>query len=553
MKRRYALVLTIVVLFAIVLAACDDKDNKDDVEAIAQPSLLPPLADSTDLVPITPLNNNALQSLGGFTIGPSEAAAFDVTGTTFAVSRADGSIHLYQASGQTGVVLKGHADRVEGLAIRNNGTVLASGGDDETVRVWNTASGEEIAKLDTPEDWVRSVVFNPVNGDLAFAGGDQKVTIWRENTPIVLSGHEASVRSLAYSGDGAVLASGDRDSKIWLWDTNGTQLDLLNAEAGAILALVFSPTGTQLVSGDFDGNVKIWTVTTGRVENEMPHYPSAVRTLMFNAEGTLIIVGYDDGAIGLWDMTDTPPVFMPSASNSPVRAMAWQGNETSLLVVYGDGTVIGWGTTQTLGEARATATPTQTRTPRPTRTPTASATFTPSSTPTPGPTDTPTATATATASSTPTFTLTATATLQYSLTPTNTLLPSRTPLGGTPGATSETSGGEATTAPAGTTPDVSGGATQSPTITRTPTVTPTATQAACFVTPISGNARLRSGPGTNFGIRGSLIFGTDGQVDGQALGADGFVWYRLIGDLGWVRIDVVNTSGECDNLPEVEP
>ncbi len=68
MKRRYALGLTIVFLFAIVLTACDDK--KDDVEVIAQPSLLPPLAESSDLVPITPLNNNALQSLGGFTIGP---------------------------------------------------------------------------------------------------------------------------------------------------------------------------------------------------------------------------------------------------------------------------------------------------------------------------------------------------------------------------------------------------------------------------------------------------------------------------------------------------
>ncbi len=550
MKRRYALVLTIVFLFAIVLTACDDK--KDDVEVIAQPSLLPPLAESSDLVPITPLNNNALQSLGGFTIGPVEAAAFDVTGATFAVSRADGSIHLYQANGQAGVVMQGHDGRVEGLAIRNNGTVLASGSDDESVRVWNTASGEEIAKLDTAEDWVRSVVFNPLNGDLAFAGGDQKVTIWRENTPIMLSGHQASVRSLAYSADGAVLASGDRDSKIWLWDTNGTQISMLNTEGGAILALAFSPSGTQLVSGDFDGNVKVWTVTTRRVENEMPHYPSAVRMMMYNATGTLIIIGYEDGTVGLWDMTDTPPAFIPPASSSPVRALSWQANETSLLVIYGDGTVMGWGTSRAIGEERATATPTLTRTPRPTRTPTASATYTPSNTPTAGPTNTSTATPTATASSTPTFTPTATATLQFSLTPTQTLIPSRTPVDGAPNATTDTTSGQT---PAGTTPAViaSPTPTNTATITRTPTATPTATLAACLVTPISGNARLRSGPGTNFGVRGTLNFGTDAQVDGQATGGDGYLWYRLAAELGWVRSDVVNTSGECENLPEVEP
>lgn len=555
MKRRNALYLLLLLLLAVFMTACDDDD---DTQAVAQPSLLPPLDYSAELVSITPLNNNALQPLGGFPVGPVEAAAFDSTGAMLVVSRADGGLQLYQANGQAGSILRGHEGRVEGLAFRMVDNILASAGDDETVRVWSTTTGEQLVELDRAEEWVRSVAFNPANGDLAFAGGATTVTIYRDNTPILLSGHAASVRSLAYSSDGTRLASGDRDAKIWLWDANGTQQDTIDTQGGAILALVFNPSGDQLVSGDFDGNVKIWTASTGRVEGEMPHYPAAVRTLMFNTEGTLLIVGYDDGAIGLWDLTDAPPVFMPPASPYPVRATAWQNGETSLLVVHGDGTVMGWGTTRAIGEARATATPSATNTPRPTRTPTASMTFTPSSTPTPGPTNTPTATATATASSTPTFTPTATATLQFSLTPTKTLLPSRTPVDGpaqstgTSTTTSEpTSGGAPIETPA--TSAVTPTATPTATASLTATATATPTQAACLLTPISGNARLRSGPGTNFAIQGSLIFGTDGQADGQALGGDGYVWYRLVNNVGWVRSDVVTATGECANLPEVEP
>ena len=64
------------------------------------------------------------------------------------------------------------------------------------------------------------------------------------------------------------------------------------------------------------------------------------------------------------------------------------------------------------------------------------------------------------------------------------------------------------------------------------------------------NANQRSGPGTNFGIAGTLAAGTSANVDGQATGADGFVWWRL-GDGIWVRSDVVNASGNCEGVPLV--
>lgn len=66
----------------------------------------------------------------------------------------------------------------------------------------------------------------------------------------------------------------------------------------------------------------------------------------------------------------------------------------------------------------------------------------------------------------------------------------------------------------------------------------------------ANGVNLRAGPGTNFERVGSFARGDTGFIDGQTVGADGFVWWHLIQDV-WVRSDVVTTSGRCEDMPEL--
>lgn len=75
--------------------------------------------------------------------------------------------------------------------------------------------------------------------------------------------------------------------------------------------------------------------------------------------------------------------------------------------------------------------------------------------------------------------------------------------------------------------------------------------AACTVSTASG-ANQRSGPGTDFDLAGTLSAGVNASVDGQATGADGFVWWRL-GEGVWVRSDVVDETGNCEGVSVVQP
>lgn len=82
-------------------------------------------------------------------------------------------------------------------------------------------------------------------------------------------------------------------------------------------------------------------------------------------------------------------------------------------------------------------------------------------------------------------------------------------------------------------------------------IPPDTATVACSVRS-STNANQRSGPGTNFDRAGTLAGGVSAAVDGQATGADGFVWWRL-GEGVWVRSDVVDEAGDCESVPIVQP
>jgi hypothetical protein len=93
-------------------------------------------------------------------------------------------------------------------------------------------------------------------------------------------------------------------------------------------------------------------------------------------------------------------------------------------------------------------------------------------------------------------------------------------------------------------PDCSAAASQ--------TGTSSDTSAAACTVSTGTSANQRSGPGTSFAIAGTLAGGTSAAVDGQATGADGFVWWRL-GEGVWVRSDVVNATGDCEGVLVVQP
>jgi GTPase SAR1 family protein len=142
-----------------------------------------------------------------------------------------------------------------------DGARLLSGGADGTVRLWEAASGRELAVLEGHKGWVLSVGWSPDGARLLSGGEDGTVRLWEAASGrelAVLEGHTGSVRSVGWSPDGARLLSGGEDGTVRLWEAaSGRELAVLEGHTGTVWSVGWSPDGGLWAAGEF-GLVLLW-------------------------------------------------------------------------------------------------------------------------------------------------------------------------------------------------------------------------------------------------------------------------------------------------------
>jgi WD40 repeat protein len=146
------------------------------------------------------------------------------------------------------------------VAFSSDGSTLASGSFDNTIKLWDVKTGKELQTLTGHSYSVTSVAFSSDGSTLASGSDDETIKLWDVNTGKelhTLTGHSYSATSVAFSSDGSTVASGSDDETIKLWDVKtGKELHTLTGHSYSVNSVALPSDGSTLASRSSDHTIE---------------------------------------------------------------------------------------------------------------------------------------------------------------------------------------------------------------------------------------------------------------------------------------------------------
>jgi WD40 repeat protein len=190
------------------------------------------------------------------------------------------------------------------LVVSVDGSRVVAGNADQTVKIWNAASGALVHVLIGHGDAVTAVAYSPDDKTIVSGSTDGTVRTWDADSGQqlrVLRGQSGQqILAVAVAPDGRHIAAAGSGDTVVIWDTQNFQAHTLSTQLSAVDALAFARDGHRLAVGGSDSSIQVWDIDAGQILHLLAGHSGSIRALAFSPDGRRLASGSDDRTIGIW-------------------------------------------------------------------------------------------------------------------------------------------------------------------------------------------------------------------------------------------------------------